>query len=158
MPRRLHPIAGMTALLTILNFWVATVAAELFGSAATVATVKQTIPWFFLLLVPALALAGTTGMRLADASPAARVKARRMRLIAANGLLVLAPSAIALAILAAEGDFGPRFIVLQGLELTAGAVNILLMARSALDGKRLARARVCPVQAEPRFSSRHPRA
>ena len=45
-----HPVAGAAALVTIATFWLSTAGAELFGSEATVAAVKTTIPWGFLLL------------------------------------------------------------------------------------------------------------
>jgi hypothetical protein len=49
MLKRLHPIAGMIAFLTILTFWLSTAISELFGSAETIATVKLAIPWGFLI-------------------------------------------------------------------------------------------------------------
>ncbi len=51
MLKRLHPFAGVLALLTILTFWMATILAETFGATATVVAVKTAIPWGFLLLI-----------------------------------------------------------------------------------------------------------
>ena len=45
MLRRIHPVAGIIAFLTILTFWSSTVVAELFGSVETITFVKQAIPW-----------------------------------------------------------------------------------------------------------------
>ena len=139
MLKRLHPIAGAVSFLTILIFWLATVASELSGSHEAIAAVKLAIPWGFLLLVPALALTGASGFRLGGASSDARVlrKKRRMPVIAANGLLILIPAALYLAILAARGEFGAAFYTVQAIELAAGAVNLTLMSRNLRDGLRL---------------------
>lgn len=141
MLKRLHPIAGIVGFLTILTFWVATATSEAFGSLPTITAVKQAIPWGFVLLVPALALTGASGFRLAGASADARIarKKRRMPIIAGNGVVILIPSALALAWLAGRGDFGPLFYAVQALELTAGAVNLTLMALNIRDGVRLTR-------------------
>ena len=80
MMKRLHPLAGMTALFTILLFWLATVTSELSGSAALIACVKQAIPWGLLLLVPALALTGASGFSQAGASTDLRIRAKKRRM------------------------------------------------------------------------------
>lgn len=143
MLRHLHPIAGAIALLTIAGFWLATLSSELFASAATVAAVKTAIPWGLLLLIPALAAAGGSGFRLAKGrrSGLAGAKARRMPIIAANGLLVLVPAALFLAAKAQQGAFDGQFYAVQALELLAGAVNILLLGRNMRDGLKMRRAR-----------------
>ncbi|WP_372094543.1 hypothetical protein [Tistrella mobilis] len=143
--RRIHPIAGTIALLTIASFWLATVTAEIWGSAATVALVKTAIPWGFLLLVPALAVTGGSGMALAKGGQAggglvAR-KRRRMAIVAANGMLVLIPSALFLAARAGAGRFDTGFVFVQAIELVAGAVNLTLLCLNLRDGIRMARGR-----------------
>ncbi|WP_372088535.1 hypothetical protein P7L79_03125 (plasmid) [Tistrella mobilis] len=141
--RRIHPIAGTIALLTIASFWLATVAAEIWGSAATVALVKTAIPWGFLLLVPALAATGGSGMALAQGvrSGLAARKRRRMAIIALNGMLVLIPSALFLAARAGAGRFDTGFVLVQAIELVAGAVNLTLLCLNLRDGVRMARGR-----------------
>ncbi|MGA8652304.1 MAG: hypothetical protein WB677_17120 [Xanthobacteraceae bacterium] len=140
MLNRLHPIAGVVGFVTILTFWLSTVTAELFGSMAVIAAVKEMIPWGFLVLVPALAIAGASGFRLAGASSDPRIvkKRRRMPFIAANGILILVPAALYLATLASRGEFGTIFYAVQAIELVAGAVNITLMALNIRDGLSLA--------------------
>lgn len=64
MKKIVHPIAGTIALLTIASFWASTVVVEIFGSQAAVVAVKTSIPWGFLILVPALAVTGGTGMAM----------------------------------------------------------------------------------------------
>lgn len=137
--RRVHPVAGFLACAVILVFWTGTVAVELFGDESAVVAVKQAIPWGLLVLVPALACTGATGLRLGGRSrnPLVRAKKRRMPVIAAIGLLVLVPCALYLAALAGSRSFGAAFSVVQAVELLAGAVNLTLLGRSIRDGRRL---------------------
>jgi hypothetical protein len=95
--------------------------------------------WGFLLLVPALAITGASGFRMAGTSTDPRIvsKKRRMPFIAGNGLLVLIPAALYLASLASRGEFGTNFYIVQAIELVAGAVNITLMSLNVRDGFRL---------------------
>ena len=139
MLRRIHPIAGVVGFLMIFIFWTSTVATELLGSHDAVAAVKQAIPWGLLILVPALAVTGASGFRLAGVSSDPRVvrKKARMPFIAGNGLLILIPAALYLAALAGRGDFGGVFYAVQAIELVAGAINLVLMSLSIVDGFRL---------------------
>jgi len=139
MLKHIHPIAGTIGFLIILAFWTSTVGSELFGSVELITAVKRTIPWGFSILVPALAMTGLSGFRLAGGVSTGPIasKRRRMKFIAGNGLLVLAPSAFYLALLASHGAFDGRFYAVQAVELVAGAVNLALMALNMRDGLRL---------------------
>jgi len=139
MLKRIHPVAGIIGFLTILTFWTSTVLSELSGSVQAISAVKQAIPWRFLILVPALIIAGASGFRMAGASPDGRIlaKKRRMPFIAGNGLLILIPCALYLAMLAARGEFDNTFFAVQAVELVAGAVNLTLMSLNIRDGLRL---------------------
>ncbi|MGF1562106.1 MAG: hypothetical protein ACFB3T_08000 [Geminicoccaceae bacterium] len=139
MKHRVHPIAGGVALLTIATFWLSTVVSELFGSVAWIVQVKTLIPWGFIVLISALALTGASGFALARGCKSGLIerKRRRMPLIAGNGLLILIPSALFLAASAKAGVFDTRFYVVQVIELTAGGINFWLLARNALDGRRM---------------------
>ncbi|CRI66833.1 conserved exported hypothetical protein [Thiocapsa sp. KS1] len=64
-------------------------------------------------------------------------KRRRMAFIAANGLLVLVPSALFLSFKAQAGEFDGAFFGVQALELIAGAVNLVLLGLNLRDGRRL---------------------
>lgn len=141
--QKIHPIAGAIAFVTILTFWVSTAAVEIFGSTAAIVTVKQSIAWGLLVLVPSIALTGISGFVLGGKSiaPIILAKKRRMPIIGANGLAVLAPSAIALAMLSARGEFGAWFIAIQTVELIAGLVNLALIALNMRDGFALTRGR-----------------
>lgn len=139
--RKVHPIAGVVALATIAVFWTSSVAVELAGDAAAIAAVKRAILWGLLVLIPALAVTGASGVRLAGgaASGPVAAKRRRMPLIAANGLLILVPCAVYLDHLAQQGAIGAPFLAVQAVELAAGAVNMGLMALNVWDGRRMAR-------------------
>ncbi len=135
----IHPIAGGVALLTIALFWLSTAGAELFASQATVAAVKTAIPWGFLLLIPALMTAGASGVALGKGRRGGlvRKKTKRMAFVAANGILVLIPSALFLAFKAKATDFDTTFYAVQGLELVAGATNIALLSLNVRDGLKM---------------------
>ncbi|MGD9828257.1 MAG: hypothetical protein AB7U66_05950 [Hyphomicrobiaceae bacterium] len=66
MIKPIHPIAGGLAILTIATCWLSTVLSELVGSQSTIVAVKMAIPRSFLLLIPAIAMAGGTGLALAQ--------------------------------------------------------------------------------------------
>ena len=139
MIRTIHPLAGALALLTIATFWLSTAFAELFASEAAVIIVKTAIPWGFLVLIPALMAAGGTGFALAGKRRGGVIgtKIRRMPLIAANGILILIPSALFLASKASAGEFDTGFYVAQTLELAAGAANIALLGLNMRDGLKM---------------------
>lgn len=140
MTKTVHAIAGMLSLLTILSFWLSTTLSELFAGTAVVTMVKTLIPWGFLILVPALMIVGLSGFRLGKKrrGPLAERKKKRMPFIAANGILVLVPSAFYLSFKAQTGVFDTGFYAVQALELMAGAVNISLLSLNMRDGLRLA--------------------
>jgi hypothetical protein len=146
----IHPAAGFAALLTIATFWLSTALSELFASEAIVTTVKNAIPWGFLLLVPALpwgflllvpalAATGGSGFALARGRRAGLIgaKIRRMPFIVGNGLLILIPSALFLASKANSAEFDATFYAVQTLELGAGAANITLLGLSMRDGLKI---------------------
>ncbi len=139
MLKIVHPVAGGVALLTIATFWLSTVISELSGSQALIASVKTTIPWGFLLLIPALAAAGGTGVLMSKGSRVGLVgtKFKRMPFIAGNGILLLIPSALFLASKASAGEFDTNFYLVQALELVAGGVNITLLGLNMRDGLKL---------------------
>lgn len=148
MPKIIHRIGGFVALLCIALFWTSTVLVELFGSPAAVARLKSLIVMPGLwILIPAIAMAGGSGMFMSKSRRGRLVdtKKKRMPFIAANGLLVLVPCAIFLDRWAAAGSFGTTFYVVQAIELTAGPINLVLMALNVRDGMRMAgRLRVSP--------------
>jgi hypothetical protein len=140
MPKQVHFIAGLLAIVTIATFFIATVIVELFGAPEAVATVKALIvmPGLFIL-VPAIAATGVSGFFLSKSRQGrlVEIKKRRMPFIAANGLVVLIPCAIFLNRWASAGTFDSTFYLVQSLELLAGVVNLTLMGLNIIDGLKM---------------------
>lgn len=146
MPRplaRLHRIAGMAAGLLILSFLTMSALAELNGDPDMIGLTKTAIAWGLIALIPALMITGASGMRLGKGwkGPAVTTKKRRMAVIAANGMLVLLPCALALAWLARHGETGAAFAAIQTIEFLAGGTNLVLIGLNARDGIAMARRR-----------------
>lgn len=146
MPRhprlvRIHRAASIAGLGLIALFWSSSLIAELSGSQAAITVVKTAIVIAIPLLALSLATATGTGRALAQdlRGPVIQAKQVRAALAAANGVLVLAPCAILLAIWAHADAFTPRFHLVQGAELVAGAVNLMLLIANARAGQRLKR-------------------
>ena len=140
MKPKFHAAAGILALITIALFWSSTLLTELLGTHAQIAVLKTGILWGMLILIPAMATAGATGAALGrkwHLSQVAR-KSRRMKIIAANGLLVLLPSAVFLALRARSGQIDGLFYAVQAIKLGAGAVNMTLLVRNLKDGLEIA--------------------
>jgi hypothetical protein len=136
----LHRFAALTAMFCIATFFSATILVELFGSVESVAKLKSLIVWpGLLILVPAMALTGRSGFALSKSREGGLVqqKRRRMVFIAINGLLVLIPCAVLLDRWAASGAFGTEFYIVQGIELLAGAVNLILMGMNMKSGLKM---------------------
>jgi hypothetical protein len=143
MKRRLHATAGAISLLLVASFWSSTVVSELFLSEDAVVDVKVAVTYALVALVLCMALTGASGFSMGGKSrdPLLAGKRRRMPIIGLNGLLVLIPAALYLSAKAQAGEFDAWFYAVQGGELVAGAVNLLLMALNIRDGRRLRRRR-----------------
>lgn len=136
MKAKVHAIVGTLALLTISTFWVSTLLSELFGSYALITTVKTSILWGMLILIPLMATAGATGAALGKKMrlPQVARKSKRMKIIAINGLMLLLPSAVFLAMRAQADIFDTWFYAVQTIEVLAGATNITLLVMNLKDG------------------------
>lgn len=140
MRQVVHRTAAIIATLCIGTFFVSSIVVELIGNTAMIAAVKDLIvmPGLFIL-VPAIAITGATGFVIAGQRKGGLIdrKKKRMPIIGAIGILILLPAAIYLDHLAANGNFGMIFYLVQGLELIAGGVNLALMSMNIRDGLRL---------------------
>jgi hypothetical protein len=135
----IHAAAGAAGFLIIATFQGATILAEALALPPVVAAVKTSVVAGLFALIPAMAIAGATGRRLAGPSPvglAAR-KLRRLKFAALNGLCVLVPCALFLALKARAGELDSSFAAVQALELAAGLVNLVLMGLNIRDGLSL---------------------
>lgn len=140
MLTRLHAAAGALALLTLLSFWISTVVAEGFLDWPAVVAVKGAIIDGLFILVPAMAVTGMTGAALSRrrGGGLATVKTRRMKILAANGVLVMIPMALFLNVKATAGEMDGLFFLAQAVELAVGAVQIADMIMNVRDGLRIA--------------------
>ena len=143
MKLKIHAAAGTIALLTILAFWTSTLISEVFGSHAQISSVKTAVLWGMLILIPAMIATGASGASLGKGwkLPVVARKTKRMRIIAANGILILMPSAFYLASKAQTGAFDSLFYTVQAAEILAGATNIILLALNMRDGLSIRRRR-----------------
>jgi uncharacterized membrane protein (DUF485 family) len=141
MKRKIHGFAGILAMIIISSFWLSSVLIELFGTPHTIAWVKHGIVIGMGILVPLLIITAISGRELGktNTSPLASAKQKRMPLIAFNGLFILVPSAIYLDRLATEGKLDTLFYIVQGIELTAGAINLVLLGLSAKQGFQISK-------------------
>lgn len=139
MLKWVHLFAGILATLTIATFFTATVIAELFGTQQQIVLVKNWIvaPGLFIL-ISAIILIGMTGFKLASTgAEQVAIKQIRMVFIVANSLILLLPAALHLQHLATLGSFDLLFYLIQIVELSASAVNLLLMSLNIKDGLHL---------------------
>lgn len=136
MKTKIHAFAGALALLTIFGFWASTILSELFGTTDQIVLVKTSILQGMAVLIPALAITGGSGFSIGGKwkSPLISKKKRRMKFAAANGILILVPSAFFLAMRAQALNFDAIFYGVQAIELLAGAANITLLSLNMRDG------------------------
>jgi hypothetical protein len=137
----IHAGAGTVAMILVAGFLTATLISELLLDATAILAVKKAILAGLCLLIPALAMSGGSGFSLARdrLSPAIERKRRRMKIIAANGLLILLPLAVLLYLRATAGLFDILFYGMQTLEVLAGSVQLALLARNFRDGRKMTR-------------------
>jgi hypothetical protein len=139
MKKRIHAVAGIVALTLVATFMTATVVVEIVGDQSAIVAVKTAILFALFALVPSVMIAGATGRSMAAGrrAPVFRRKRRRTALVAVVGIAVLVPCAVALRIMAVDGDFGTAFATIQAVELAGGLVNLTLLSLNARDGRRL---------------------
>ena len=141
---KIHASASFLGFVFILVFWLSTLISELFMSYATIAMVKQSILYAFILFIPAMIMAGVSGNRLGAKSkhPNVLAKKKRMPFIALNGVIILLPAAFYLSYLASLGRFDSTFYIVQAIELLVGAANLMLMGLNIRDGLGIRRSKV----------------
>ena len=134
-----HAAAGTLAMVLVTAFLTSTVYAELSLDEVLITETKRLILYGICLLIPAMAITGGSGFSLARGRVGGIVdtKKKRMRFIAANGLLVMLPSAVWLHMQASEGHFGASFFAVQGIEIVGGLLQLYLLGRNFRDGLKL---------------------
>ncbi|MBF0184265.1 MAG: hypothetical protein HQM06_07740 [Magnetococcales bacterium] len=139
MLKFLHQTSAIVAFLCVSLFWLSTLIAELFLTNAAVAQIKQWILSGLFLLIPSLAMAAFTGMRMERGGylPRLESKKKRMPFLAGNGLLILLPCAFFLASKAGRNEFDINFYMVQTIELLSGLVQWLLLRKNMIDGRNI---------------------
>jgi hypothetical protein len=137
--KRIHKTAAVIAFLLIVLFFVSSFMVDISGDYVAIAQVKQTILYSVGLLVIAMMTTGITANKLygAKVKGALAVKQKRMKIAAANGVVILIPAAIFLADWSAAGQFDSVYWTVQAIELIAGATNATLLGLNIRDGIRL---------------------
>jgi predicted Co/Zn/Cd cation transporter (cation efflux family) len=105
---RIHLVTAAGALAVISAFLLSSTVTELIGDPGEVRGLRHAILLALPLLIGCLAASALAGRRLAGRSraPAVRRKQRRMQVVAALGLVVLVPCAVALNYLAGSAAAG----------------------------------------------------
>lgn len=144
MKHIIHALAGSIAMVLIFSFWVSSFVSEIIFDHNTVAMVKKIIVYGLFILVPSLAMTGTSGMALNSTSKNILIvkKKKRMAFAAANGVLLMIPAALFLNYKAARGEFDTLFYAMQILELAIGIVQMVLLGLNFRDGLRMRRVRL----------------
>ena len=68
-----------------------------------------------------------------------KIKQIRLKIAAANGVLILLPAAIVLARWSELSEFGVLYWTVQALEIIVGLINITMIGLNIRDGIRLGR-------------------
>ncbi len=135
----IHATAGTLALVIIATFLASTVIAELCLDYRAISVVKTAIFYGVFLLAPLMAITGGSGFALAASRSGGLVerKKARMRIIGANGVLVMLPAAVFLYFRANAGSFDGQFYVVQFVELAGGMLQLCLLTLNFRDGRRM---------------------
>lgn len=155
LKRKAHAIGAALTVLLLSAFWSSTLVSELFLSPIAVAHVKQGIAYGILALVLAMAVTAGTGFSMGGKGklPLLVAKRKRMPFVALNGLVILVPAAIFLALRATAGVFDEWFYGVQVLELLVGGINLTLIGLNIRDGLRLSSRRKQAVRSVSHSSS-----
>ncbi|MDP6350891.1 MAG: hypothetical protein QF926_02855 [Alphaproteobacteria bacterium] len=121
-------ILGLTVVALLLSLGTL-----LFGDAAAIAAAKRAILLGVMILVPAVAILVGSAYRINGTD----AQTTCVKLIAANTVINIFPLAIILDWLAAGAAFGATFIAVQGFELVASVLTIVLAARQLGFGLRV---------------------
>lgn len=133
-----HLVATVIAILTIGSFFGFSLTAEIIGQDLFIKKVKTGILYALPILVIAMPILGLTGKKLAGNStrPMVTDKMKRMKLIAMNGVLLIL-LAIYLYYHAHHKTIDKTFLIVQMVELSIGAANLVLIGKNVLSGLML---------------------
>lgn len=139
MKSKVHAVAGVLGFLVVLAFWISTALSELLGSHATVAVVKSSTFKGMFVLLPALLVAGASGVSLLGkrTDPLALSKQKRGPIAFMTGLFVLLPSSYFLWSWASADSFDGWFYGLEAVWLAGSTVCLVMIGLNIRDGLAL---------------------
>lgn len=137
-----HIIATVIAIMTIAIFFASSLIAEIIGHDHTIQRVKKGILYGLPILIVSMPILGLTGKKLAGKrrDPKLLIKMLRMKFIAMNGAILIL-LAIFLYYRATYEGIDHIFLIVQIIELTIGAINLVLIASNIRSGLQLTKAR-----------------
>jgi hypothetical protein len=134
-----HRIAVYAVITIITLFLTSTMVSEIAGDQSSIIEVKQTIVYGLAVLAACMFTVAITAIRLRTEYPDnvdIKTVIRIMRLVGFNGLFFLVPLAFTLNYLAQNKEFGYNFYGLQIVEIFCGSINLFLLRKMLLNGKR----------------------
>jgi len=136
MKGMIHAVAGVLGFALVATFALSTVGSALSGSPGAIATVKGFNVGGMLVLLPALAGAGATGMSLLGKrkDPVALTKQVRGPRAFMTNLLVVLPAAVFLWYRASAGTFDALYYGAQAVELAAQVFSLVMIGLNIRDG------------------------
>ncbi|MCU7852743.1 MAG: hypothetical protein KZQ80_11065 [Candidatus Thiodiazotropha sp. (ex Monitilora ramsayi)] len=142
MKQLAHRTGAIISTVCLEVFFLSSLFVVIQGEPESIVMVKSLIAMPGLLIfIPAIAVAGATGLSFSTSKSGCIVgqKRKRMPFIGISALLILLPAAVVLNLWASVGSFDNRFYLLQALELVAGVITIVLMIMNIRAGRKLKR-------------------
>ena len=126
--KNIHKLAAICAFIFI-------------ATPAQIAYVKRVILMFVPVLMLSMIATGLTANKLYPGilKGQFKIKQIRLKIAAANGVLILLPAAIVLARWSELSEFGVLYWTVQALEIIVGLINITMIGLNIRDGIRLGR-------------------
>ena len=140
MKLRAHRASAIISTVCLEIFFLSTLYVVTQGSLESIALVKSLIVFpGFLVLIPAIAVAGATGYSFSTRKSGGIVgqKRKRMPWIGIVVVLIILPAAVALNQWASDSRFGVEYYLLQTLELVAQGIIIYLMIMNIRAGRKI---------------------
>lgn len=135
---RIHFLATIVAVMTILSFFSISLYAEILGEKTLIKTVKEFILFALPIMIISMPSLAISGNKLAGKSKNSLIiqKSRRMKFIMFNGF-VLVFLAIYLYYRSHYREIDNTFFLLQLTEFAFGLINLTLIGLNARNGMQL---------------------
>lgn len=127
---KVHKVAGIIVLLTLVTFFLSTITIELLGDHEQIKWLKLFIMIFAIgLIAPFTIIIGKTGKKVSKGHDPKllKKKSKLFKTIQRIGPFVLAPTGIVLYFMARSDSFNTVFYTIQLIELIAQLTSIVLI-------------------------------